>query len=102
MNVLVEVEVTKAGARVLFRVKFMLFEKAAHRSYNLMPGSIDEEHTEMIWIVPTVHTRAFCPAAAQGQLPAFCFKAPVIETIECTGANIFGTSEHRNRDPGPK
>ena len=70
-----EVEVTKAGARVLFRVKFMLFEKAAHRSYNLMPGSIDKEHTEMIWIVPTVHTRAFCPAAAQGQLPAFCFKA---------------------------
>ena len=48
MNVLVEVEVTKAGARVLFRVKFMLFEKAAHRSYNLMPGSIDKEHTEMI------------------------------------------------------
>ena len=48
MNVLVEVEVTKAGPGVFFCVNFMLFEKGAPSGYNLMPGSIDEEHKEMI------------------------------------------------------
>ena len=38
----------KAWARVFFYVKLMLFEKAVHSGYNLMPGSIDKEHTEMI------------------------------------------------------
>ena len=45
-----------------------MFEKAAS-GYNLMPGSIDEEHTEMIWIVPTVHTMAldiWCFLAGHG------------------------------------
>ena len=40
----------------------MMFEKAAHSGYNLMPGSIDEEHTE---IVPTVHTMGSEPSVQQ-------------------------------------
>ena len=43
-----EIEVTKVGDRVYLRVKYMQFEKAAQMGFHLMPGSIDEEHCEMI------------------------------------------------------
>ena len=48
MNVEVEIEITKVGAKVFLRIKFMLFEKATDMGFNLMPGSVDEEHVEII------------------------------------------------------
>ena len=47
-HTVVEVKVSKDEARVFFHVKFMLFQKAAQCGYNRMPGSIDEDHMEMI------------------------------------------------------
>ena len=55
MNVQVEIEVTKVWDRVYLRVKYMQFEKAAQMGFHLMPGSIDEEHCEMIQIVYAVY-----------------------------------------------
>ena len=47
-NVEVEIEITKVGAKVFLRIKFMPFEKAAVMGFDLMPGSVDEEHVEII------------------------------------------------------
>ena len=53
MNVEVEIEITKVRAKVFLRIKFMLFKKAAVMGFDLMPGSVDEEHVEIIkMIVP--------------------------------------------------
>ena len=53
MNVQVEIEITKVGAKVFLKIKFMLFEKAAVMGFDLMLGSVDEEHVEIIeMIVP--------------------------------------------------
>ena len=40
MNVDVEIEMTKVGAKVFLRIKFMTFE-AAVMGFDLMPGSVD-------------------------------------------------------------
>ena len=48
MNVKVEIEITKVGAKVFLRIKFMPFGKAAVMGFDLMPGSVDEEHVEII------------------------------------------------------
>ena len=44
MNVEVEIEITK----VFLRIKLLPFEKAAVMGFDLMPGSVDEEHVEII------------------------------------------------------
>ena len=52
-DVEVGIEITKVGAKVFLKIKFMLFEKAAVMGFDLMPGSVDEEHVEIIeMIVP--------------------------------------------------
>ena len=48
MNVGLEIEITKVGAKVFLRIKFMPFGKAAVMGFDLMPGSVDEEHVEII------------------------------------------------------
>ena len=50
-NVEVEIEITKVGAKVFLRIKFMPFEKAAVMGFDLMPGSVDEEHVEIIQMI---------------------------------------------------
>ena len=51
MNVEVEIEITKVGAKVFLRIKFMPFEKAVVMGFDLMPGSVDEEHVEIIQMI---------------------------------------------------